>query len=146
MTDAKFYILGSIEAQSQLEFVCRLAQQLQAKGKQIHIHTASEEDANALDNLLWDFQPMAFVPHSLIAANDRPTSCSIDIGWGEQEPHHHEVMVNLCGALPRFFSRFDRLVEVVIQSDSVLKYTREHFRYLRERGYPVHHEDMRIRA
>lgn len=146
MTDAKFYILGAAIEQAQMEFVCRLTQQLLGRGKQVHIQLESEHQAQAFDQLLWNFHPESFVPHALVNDKQRPDTCQVDIGWQDHSHHHHDVLINLSATLPNWFSRFDRLVEVVVQSDPVLAYTREHFRLLRDRGYAVDHEDMRVRA
>jgi len=48
--------------------------------------------------------------------------------------------------LPDFFGRFSRLIEVVVQDDAILQYTREHYRFLSNRGYAIDHQDMRLGA
>jgi DNA polymerase-3 subunit chi len=95
--------------------------------------------------MLWQFREDAFVPHALLNAEDAPADCPVSIGWHPEPGHHHDVIINLSPELPAFFSRFERLVEVVVQNDDVLDYTRQHFRFLKDRGYPIEHKDMRMR-
>ncbi|MEK9765703.1 MAG: DNA polymerase III subunit chi, partial [Thalassolituus sp.] len=114
------------------------------KGDTVLLQVSNEAEGKALDDMLWAFRADAFVPHALLSAKDAPVDCPVSIGWHTEPGHHHDVIINLCQELPPFFSRFERLVEIVVQNDTVLDYTRQHFRYLKDRGYPVTHNDMRM--
>ncbi|MDO6681231.1 MULTISPECIES: DNA polymerase III subunit chi [unclassified Oceanobacter] len=146
MTDILFYVLAATTIDEQQHFVCRLTEKVLAQGKHIYIHTGSRSHAEQLDRQLWAFRHTAFVPHSLVD-EQRPVSQSpVHIGWQDAPTEQHDVLINLNDQLPSFFGRFDRLVEVVIQQDDVLGHTRDHFRFLRDRGYPITHQDMRLRT
>ena len=45
-------------------------------------------------------------------------------------------MINLAMDIPTFFSRFERVSEIVIEEDEIKTAKRENFRFYRERGYP----------
>lgn len=145
MTRADFYILKEQGEYDQLYFACRLVEQISQKGHNVLVQVDNEEKAKALDELLWHFRPDSFVPHALLNAKDAPVDCSVSIGFGLEPGHHHDVIINLSAELPTFFSRFVRLVEIVVQQDDILNYTRRHVRFLKDRGYPVNYNDMRIR-
>ncbi|MFK4751963.1 MULTISPECIES: DNA polymerase III subunit chi [Oceanospirillaceae] len=146
MTDILFYVLAATTIVEQQQFVCRLTEKALSQGKRVYIHTGSRNHAEQLDRQLWEFRDSAFVPHSLVD-EQRPVGQSpVHIGWHEAPPEQHDVLINLHHQLPSFFGRFDRLVEVVIQHDAVLEHTRDHFRFLRDRGYPITHQDMRLRT
>jgi len=144
MTRADFYILGGQENHDQWFFACRLVEQIHQKGHTVLLQVDDEHKARELDDMLWQFRPDAFVPHALLTAKDAPVDCPVSIGWTEEPGHHHDVIINLSQTLPAFFSRFERLVEIVVQKDDVLASTRQHFRFLKDRGYPVTHNDMRM--
>ena len=144
MTRADFYVLAGQAQHDQWHFACRLVEQVSQKGHRVLMQVGNEAEAKALDEMLWEFRPDAFVPHALLSAKDAPVDCPVSIGWHQEPGHHHDVIINLCQELPPFFSRFERLVEIVVQNDTVLDYTRQHFRYLKDRGYPVTHNDMRM--
>jgi DNA polymerase III subunit chi len=151
MTDVMFYVLAATTAHEQNLFLCRLTEKILSQGKSTYIHTRDQEQAIALDQLLWTWRPHAFVPHALITDSNRPAHCPVLIGWEDNSDGHGpvekpQIMINMGEQLPAFFSRFERLLEIVIQDDQVLECTRKHFRYLRDRGYPVTHQDMRERA
>ena len=144
MTRADFYILGGQADHDQWFFACRLVEQIQQKGHKVLLQVDNEQKARELDDMLWQFRADAFVPHALLTAKDAPVDCPVSIGWSQEPGHHHDVIINLSTELPAFFSRFERLVEIVVQKDDILAYTRQHFRFLKDRGYPVTHNDMRM--
>jgi DNA polymerase-3 subunit chi len=144
MTQADFYVLGKQAQHDQWYFACRLVEQIQQKGHQVLLQVSNEEEAKALDDMLWQFRPDAFVPHALLNAKDAPVDCPVSIGWHQEPGHHHDVIIILTPELPAFYGRFQRLVEVVVQNDDVLEYTRQHFRFLKDRGYPIDHKHMRM--
>ncbi len=142
MTSVDFYILGQTQQQDRLTFTCRLTEKAWTEGHQVYIHVDSEEAAMELDALLWTYKPDSFVPHQL-AGKVADGSCDVEIGWQQHPEHHKGVLINLVSPLPTFFSRFDRVLEVVIQEEAILKQTREHYKFYKDRGYTVTHRDLR---
>jgi len=56
----------------------------------------------------------------------------------------HDVLINTSGKLLEdHFSRFHRLVEVVVQMPPVLKQTRAAYQFYKARGYPIRSHDLR---
>lgn len=145
MTRADFYILKEQDEYDQCYFACRLVEQIRQKGHNVLVQVDNEEKAKAMDDMLWQFRPDAFVPHAVLTAKDAPVDCPVSIGCGQEPGHHHDVIINLSTELPAFFSRFERLVEIVVQQDDILTCTRQHVRFLKDRGYPVNYNDMRMR-
>jgi DNA polymerase-3 subunit chi len=143
MTQVNFYILASSELEARLQFVCRLVQQaLLKQGCDVLIQVDNEAQARELDELLWVFQPEAFVPHA-VSHEKNSEHAPVNIGWHSDPGQHHQLLVNLSTEIPPFFARFERMMEVVVQQEDVLHYTREHYKYLRDRGYPITDHDMR---
>ncbi|WP_157729956.1 DNA polymerase III subunit chi [Bacterioplanes sanyensis] len=144
MTRVNFYILGDTQESARLQFACRLIQQAVTRQKcDVLVQVDDEAQARALDELLWVFQPDAFVPHALLDPSGSIEEAPVHIGWHNDPGPHHQLLVNLSTQLPAFFARFERLSEVVVQQQDVLHYTREHYRHLRDRGYPITDHDMR---
>jgi len=146
MTDVGFYILGGQTQQDQWQFACRLAEKAARQGNQLLIQLDNELNAKAFSDMLWSFRPDAFVPHALLNDPQAPENCQVSIGWNSHDGgHQHDVLINLSQNLPDFFGRFHRLIEIVVQQDDVLNYTRKHYKHLQDRGYPITHTDMRMR-
>src|SRR5690606_15760514 len=103
-------------------------------------------EAQEFDELLWTFKPESFIPHACLPC-DRLEQVEITTDLQSEIPlhNHHNVLLNLSSRVPAYFSRFGRLSEVVIQQPEVLKNTREHYSFYRERGYPIQHRNLQIR-
>lgn len=144
MTDVDFYVLAGQGQRDQLSFTCRLLEKALARSNSVLLHTGSEEQARKLDQLLWTMMPESFIPHALINDPQAPQNCPISISWENDPGHHHDVLINLSNEMPAFYSRFQRYVGIVVQHDKVLSYTREHYKFLRERGYHIKTHDMRL--
>jgi DNA polymerase-3 subunit chi len=139
MTDIDFYILDQEEPLARERLACRLAEKVYKLGRSVHIHTESLSASQQLDNLLWTFRDGSFVPHALAEqASEPPASSSaapVTISHDHEPQQHTDVLINLAADVPLFFSRFDRVTEIVGQQDKAAG--RERFRFYRDRGYPL---------
>lgn len=144
MTDVDFYILAGQGQRDQLMFACKVVEKALAKKQRVLLHTNNEEQARKLDQLIWTLRPDSFIPHSLLSAEDAPSDCPVSISWQDTPGHHHDVLINLSSEMPPFYSRFQRYIGIVVQHDKVLGYTRNHFRYLKDRGHRITTHDMRV--
>ena len=143
MTRIDFYVLQSAELKQQYNFICRLAEKAYRLGHTVYIHANDEQHAKELDDTLWSFRQNSFVPHSILGAElSQKNPVKIEIGFGEDPNDHHDVMINASSVVPSFFSRFQRISEVVVQEASVKKSTREHYKFYRDRGYPLQSHDL----
>ncbi|HET7395220.1 MAG TPA: DNA polymerase III subunit chi [Gammaproteobacteria bacterium] len=131
MTQIDFYVLSN---RPRLQFICQLAEKVFGLGHRIFIHTESEHEARALDDLMWVFRDRSFLPHCLAGADP---DAAIQIGRGEEPAGEFQVLVNLAPQVPSFFSRFERVAEVVDKDQQVRTLGRERFRFYKDRGYPL---------
>lgn len=134
MTHIDFYILPATERQARLIFACRLIDKTYRLGNRIFVACADEAEMTALDNLLWSFNPESFIPHALF---NRKQNESVEIGSVNDCGDHHQLLINLSDQLPEYFSRFERVCEIAIQEEAILKRTRENWTFLKQRGYHV---------
>lgn len=135
MTRVDFYILEQ-DGERQ-RFACRLAEKAFKQGNKVYIHTTNEAEARAVDQLLWTFRDGSFVPHALADTQPADQLAPIHIGHGEEPLDHNQVLINLARDIPLFFSRFDRVAEVVDSDQTAREQARERFRFYRERGYEL---------
>jgi DNA polymerase-3 subunit chi len=134
MTRVDFYVLRNHTPGGKHRLACRLADKAFRLGHQIFIHASGPEEAARLDELLWTFGPGTFVPHAL--CTPRLTEPEpVLIGEGEPPAGFGEVLIGLAADVPPFFSRFERMVELVDDTEADRKLARERFRFYRDRGY-----------
>ena len=97
------------------------------------------EQAEALDRLLWQFRPSSFLPHGLVGSEHTET---IAIGWGQDPDTHNDLLINLHLEIPAFFSRFQRVAEVVTQDPDSLSALRKSWTFYKDRGYQLEKHDL----
>ena len=140
MTQVDFYILPSESDQQRQQFACRLTEKAFKLGHTVYIHSHDADQAAAMDKLLWSFRNSSFIPHALQSQADNEP---VIIGFEKPPEAFSEVMINLSHEVPRFFSRFERVTEVVVSDPAITEATRENYRFYRDRGYPLRNHDMR---
>ncbi len=100
------------------------------------VYIPDSETINNLDRLLWVHPASGFTPHC--RATDRLAAQTPIILAAELDnPPHDELLLNLSDTIPPAFGRFQQVVEIVSISDESKQLGREHYRYYRERGYPL---------
>ncbi|MDH5285533.1 MAG: DNA polymerase III subunit chi [Betaproteobacteria bacterium] len=102
----------------------------------VRIVTPDADATERLDRLLWTAPATGFLPHCrLSSAHADATPIIVDHVAEHDGPAC--VLINLAPAPPPFFSRFERLAEVVGSDDEAVAAGRERYRYYRERGYEL---------
>jgi len=137
VTQIDFYT----RAEDKLQTACRLAAKAVQQGLRVMVFTPDAAATDKLDRLLWTFPATGFLPHC--RAGDKLAPATPVILDHLPDPLvHDQVLVNLCPDWPPFFSRFQRLVEIVGQEESDRQAGRERFRFYRDRGYEIRHHDL----
>jgi DNA polymerase-3 subunit chi len=136
MTEVDFYILASKDPRQRAQFACRLTDKAYRLGHRVYIHTASPEQTRELDDLLWTFQQNSFVPHAVFGA-DSDRAPPVQLGHDSEPDASHAVLINLAPEVPLFFSRFERVAELVDGEDAVRRQGRQRYSFYKERGYPL---------
>lgn len=139
MTLVGFYVVQSAAPGQRLNVAARLADKAFQRGHRIFINAADEAQASELDALLWSFRPASFLPHGLLG---REHSDTVAIGWGQEPENHNDLLINLQLAIPSFFSRFQRVAEVVTQEPDSLAALRKSWTFYKERGYQLEKHDL----
>lgn len=128
-----------------LDYACRLLRKTYAAGGQVGV-VGPDEVLSALDTALWSFSALDFVPHCRATApapmqRSTPIVLAADCAQLQQST----VLVNLGGAVPAGFERFERLIELVDTSDADRAEARQRWRHYTERGYPIQRHDLATR-
>ena len=142
MTQVDFYLLQDDSAQTRVGFACRLADKAYRLGNRVFIHTESAEQSRQLDDLLWTFQQNSFVPHAIYQDeqhNPPPVLLAHD---AEPDASSH-VLINLAAEIPLFFSRFERVAELVNQNAGIRQQGRSRYSFYKDRGYPLRTHEIK---
>jgi DNA polymerase-3 subunit chi len=140
VTRVDFYVLDDAADLARERFACRLIDKAYRLRHRIFVHAADESAARRLDSMLWTFRDSSFVPHVLDAPDVDPglaDTTPVRIGAGAEPGFEAELMVNLGDEVPLFFSRFDRVAEIVPGNPEARDALRDRFRFYRDRGYEL---------
>ena len=150
MTSIDFYILTSDIYIDYLNFIGKLTEKAYSKGHEIYIHTNSEKLMLKIDETLWSYRENSFLPHyhekfqndELKTFHKQEKENSkiknrILVGCSGNPLEYHDILINLSDETPNFFSRFNRLSEIVIKNDIALENSRKRYKYYKDRGYPI---------
>ncbi len=134
MTQVDFHILQDTSVEARWLYVCRFIEKVERLGHSILVAVDTQEEAQELDDLLWSFKPESFIAHQIIGGDEE---AKVEITYTANAGEHHDVLINLSSQIPEYFSRFARAVEIVIQEPKILENTREHYKFYKQRGYPI---------
>jgi DNA polymerase-3 subunit chi len=138
MARVDFYVLDRVDERSRQLLACKLAEKAYRLKNTVYIHAKSAADASHLDELLWTFRDGSFLPHLPVddaAAADPEGETPVLVGHGGEPGPQHELLINLADDVPLFFSRFDRVAEIV--TGDAADAARDRFRFYRDRGYEL---------
>ncbi|MFL9925512.1 DNA polymerase III subunit chi [Herbaspirillum lusitanum] len=122
-----------------LAYVCRLVRKARGAQNQIVLRARDRNELAQLDQALWTFSELDFLPH-VIAGSPQATQTPIILTADDDvELPHHQVLINLSGQTPAHFARFERMFEIISDEEADKAAGRERYRFYKERGYPLSH-------
>ncbi len=135
MARVDFYVLSEQDDAAQLRFACRLAEKAVDQGHRVHLRTASAQQSQRLDDLLWTFADRSFLPHEIssggAASHER---VMVLVGEAAAPPSHRQLLINLTDTLPEDFGDYERIAEIVPADAEKKRLSRERYKGYRERG------------
>jgi DNA polymerase III subunit chi len=141
MTKIDFYTGCS----DKLKTACQLSHKAMQNGMRVLLHAPDQDTCSALDKLLWHYPNTAFIPHcrsSRPEAEDMP----VLVDHASEPLPHCEILISLHSTCLPFFSRFERVIEIVGREDDDIRQGRERYGFYRDRGYEMRHFDLTNRT
>ena len=141
MPRADFYLIGKPRFREQpLLLVCELARKASDAGLPMLVLCASAAQAEQLDDLLWSFDPDAYVAHQIVGADEDEEEVPVLLAAPEHDAGLRPLVLNLReAAVP---DGFERVLEVVPADDSARGPLRERWKQYVARGIDVKKHDM----
>lgn len=142
MSRVDFYILSGTGEPSRHNFACRLAEKAYRLNHTVHIHTANQQQAERLDELLWTFRDGSFVPHQLLDLTYRHTNAPVTIGFEEKAIGGQDLLINLTEEIPKMANSFPRVAELVTSDKQSRQQSRKRFVHYKELGVELETHDI----
>jgi DNA polymerase-3 subunit chi len=138
---ADFYLIAKPRFREQpLLLACELARKAFAAGQSLLVLAESQAQADALDELLWEFDPDAYVPHQVAGVDEDDDLAPVLIAAPQADAPMRPLVLNLRNdAVP---GGFERVLEVVPADESARGASRERWRAYQARGVEVGKFDM----
>lgn len=138
-----------------LEYACRLTRKIWSatpEGQPVRniVIVGDKADLKKLDELLWSFSAVDFLPHCFIddeAASETPIVLTDNFASPSLgSVPHADVMIHLGmqmpSDVPALVARFPRIVEVVTVNEAERLAGRERYKAYRELGHELHNFDQ----
>lgn len=122
-----------------IHYSCRLIRKARGANCQIMVLSENFEQATLLNDALWDFSAVDFLPHVMIddpLASQTPIVITTQI---DSALPHHDLLINLSQMLPTTFAQFNRVIEVVSQQEDDTNAARQRFRLYQQQGIKPSH-------
>ena len=141
MARADFYLITTPRFRSEpLRLVCELARKAFDAGLPTLVLARSQEQAEALDDLLWDMGDEVYIPHQIAGAEEDEDEAEVLIAAPDVDAALRPLVINLRDEAVQ--GQFDRVLEVVPADESARGLLRERWKQYRARGLELKKHDM----
>lgn len=122
-----------------IAYACRLVRKARAAGCRVVLLASDPGQMAMLDEALWTFSELDFLPHVMAGDADAEKTPVILADSDSAALPHHDILINLTGRTPDHFARFERMFEIISADDGDKSAGRERYRFYQKRGYPLTH-------
>lgn len=141
MARADFYLITTPRFRKEpLRLVCELARKACDAGLPTLVLVRTREQAEALDDLLWDMGDDVFIPHQIAGADEDEEEAEVLIAPPEADAALRPLVINLRDAAVE--GDFERVLEVVPADESARGPLRERWKQYQARGLELKKHDM----
>ena len=141
MPRADFYLIDKPRFREQpLLLVCELAKRGYAANLSILVLARDAAQAEAIDDLMWSFDPDEYLPHQIAGMDEGDDDTPILISTPDMDIPARPLLINLRDAAPA--GNFDRVLEVVPADPSARGPLRERWKHYQALGFDVKKIDM----
>ncbi len=143
MPRADFYLIGKPRFRDEpLLLVCELVRKAYAAQQPTLVLARDSAQAEALDDLLWSFDPDDYLPHQIAGQGDGDDDADtpILIVAPERDAALRPLLINLRDQPP--LGAFERVLEVVPADPAARGPLRERWKHYQALGFEVDKHDM----
>lgn len=141
MPNIDFYLVTETPITACYRVACRLVDKAYQNKHHILVLVNSKEEASTLDDLLWTFRDDGFIPHDILIKNTPPT-VPVQISYDITPEHHSDILLNLTNVVPDYFTKFNRVLEIVPDDDAAKKICRQKFKLYKENNCELKTHDL----
>jgi DNA polymerase-3 subunit chi len=137
VTKVDFYT-GS---KDKLRTACQLSHKAMQNGVRTVIALPDAATGDALDKLMWHYPATAFIPHCRSDAEDA-AHMPVVLNHDSEKFPHHDLLISLHVECLPYFSRFERVIEIIGADAEDLRLGRARYKFYKDRGYELSNIDL----
>ena len=122
--DVLFYVLNSTEPSEREAFLSKLLQKIHKEQRCADVRFPSLQEAQRYDLTLWNFKPESFIPHAI----ENAQKASIQLHGEHISELGKDVLINVHPEFPEIHTHYQRTIEILDQSDYLVKMGRERWK------------------
>ena len=140
---ALFYILN--KAEDLKISVCKIIKEYYKKKYKIFVSSRSDDLVNELNNLLWTFEQISFIPHCTTKNYDK--NSPILLSGKDSFPKtvnlkEYDVWLNLDDEVEENYTDFEIILEIVSQNEEQRILSRKRYLNYQKNNFEVKHEKL----
>jgi DNA polymerase-3 subunit chi len=141
MTSIAFHF----NAPAKLPYTCRLLRKAVAGGASVAV-LGDAQTLGRLDELLWTFSPLDFLPHVLVqtAEEPQPSQTPIWLCTESMQGRKQQVLVNLTSHVPAGFDHYERIIEIVTPDEADRQTARQRWKQYSSGGFHIVRHDLQL--
>ncbi|WP_088329613.1 DNA polymerase III subunit chi [Lacimicrobium sp. SS2-24] len=139
MADVTFYLLEQEELDHKpapQALACQLAASLYRQKQACLILCDSQQQAEQMDELLWQLPANAFVPHNL-SGEGPPRGTPVQISWELPQRLSQPVVINLQTQCPSLPGSVRQIYDFVPAEETQKQHARDRYKHYRAAGYQL---------
>lgn len=144
MNSVDFYLLKEETLEACYRCACRLTYKAWQKKTGVYFYCETEEIAKVLDDMLWTFKDISFIPHQLITDLNTSEEEIVMIGFPSNPAlsPQREILINLTSTIPEFFKIYPRILEIVPNDPNLKAKAREKYKIYQRENYITHTHEI----
>jgi DNA polymerase III subunit chi len=132
-------------APGKLAYACRLLRKAVAAGSTVAV-VADEPTLGKLDEQLWSFSALDFVPHGSFDAltPEQRLLTPIWLCRSADQGQGRQVLVNLLPTVSQGLEAFERVIEIVSNEEADKQSARVRWKHYTEQGHEIVRHDLKL--
>lgn len=142
MPRVDFYLITAGSFRDAQGFACQLLEKAYKLGHNIYVTVEDLALAAQLNDLLWTFRDISFVPHEIVT-NQVNESIPIQIGTANNAPKRGDILLNLTSQMPHAAVEFARIIEIVPNDANLQAQARGRYKLYKQQECQLETHDLR---
>ncbi len=141
--NATFYNVNVTNDDAKIFFVCELIESLYEQEKSMFVWCENKNQAERLDEALWQFKEDSFIPHNVEGEGPIPLP-PVHLLYTTFPKSHCACLINLTSDLPKEPRHFKEMILFIDENEEKKQKLREHYRTLQSLGFKVTYQQAKL--